>query len=98
MPSVRISQLQFNLVLFVSIIILSLLSIVWHHQIYTLYKQIKYSNTQHHQIIALNKQLLSEHSQIMNGDEIKTHAINTLGMHEAQTKDFGKWYKGNLAL
>jgi hypothetical protein len=34
----------------------------------------------------------------MNGDEIKTHAINSLGMKEVQIKDLGKWYKGNLAL
>jgi hypothetical protein len=34
----------------------------------------------------------------MSGNEIKVHAINSLGMKEAQRKDFGRWYKGNLAL
>jgi len=93
-----ISKTQFNLIILVSIIALSLLSIIWHHQTYTLYKQIKKTNIQHYQMMALNKQLLSEHSQIMSGNEIKVHAINSLGMKEAQRKDFGRWYKGNLAL
>lgn len=93
-----ISKNQFNLIIFSSIITLSLLSIIWHHQTYTLYKQIKKTNIQHYQSMALNKQLLSEHSQIMSGNEIKVHAINSLGMKEAQINDFGKWYQGNLAL
>jgi cell division protein FtsL len=93
-----ISKTQFNLIILIGIIALSLLSIIWHHQTYTLYKQIKKTNIQHYQMMALNKQLLSEHSQIMSGNEIKVHAINSLGMKEAQRKDFGRWYKGNLAL
>ena len=93
-----ISKTQFNLIILVSIITLSLLSIIWHHQTYTLYKQIKKTNIQHYQMMALNKQLLSEHSQIMSGNEIKVHAINSLGMKEVHIKDFGRWYKGNLAL
>ena len=93
-----ISKTQFNLIILIGIIALSLLSIIWHHQTYTHYKQIKKTNIQHYQMMALNKQLLSEHSQIMSGNEIKVHAINSLGMKEAQRKDFGRWYKGNLAL
>ena len=93
-----ISKTQFNLIILIGIIALSLLSIIWHHQTYTLYKQIKKTNIQHYQMMALNKQLLSEHSQIMSGNEIKVHAINSLGMKEAHIKDFGRWYKGNLAL
>ncbi|ALE52778.1 hypothetical protein SP60_05910 [Candidatus Thioglobus autotrophicus] len=97
MPA-AINKLQLNLVLLFAIVALSLLSIVWHHQTYTLYKQIKRATTQQHQMMALNKQLLSEHSQIMSGDEIKVHAINQLKMKEPEPGDFGRWFKGNLSL
>ena len=93
-----ISKTQFNLIILISIIALSLLSIIWHHQTYTLYKQIKQTNVEYYQMMALNKQLLSEHSQIMSGNEIKVHAINSLNMKEVQSKDIGRWYEGNLAL
>ena len=93
-----ISKTQFNLIVLISIITLSIFSIIWHHQTYTLYKHINQANSEHYQAMALNKQLLSEHSQIMSGNEIKVHAINSLGMKEAQKEDFGRWHKGNLAL
>ena len=96
--SASINKLQFNLLLLFAVIVLSLLSIVWHHQTYTLYKQIKHANALQHQMMALNKQLLSEHSQIMSGNEIKLHAINVLKMKEAEQADLGKWFKGNLSL
>ncbi|MCH9646104.1 MAG: hypothetical protein K0U08_05615 [Proteobacteria bacterium] len=96
--SASINRLQLNLTLLFFVIVLSLLSIIWHHQTYTLYKQIKHAKTLQHQMMALNKQLLSEHSQIMSGNEIKLHAINVLKMKEAEQTDLGKWFKGNLSL
>jgi cell division protein FtsL len=96
--SVSINKLYFNLFLLLVVIILSLLSIIWHHQTYKLYKQIKHINSLQYQAIALNKQLLSERSQIISGSEIKFHAINVLKMKEAEQADFGKWFNGNLSL
>ena len=96
--SASINRLQLNLTLLFFVIVLSLLSIIWHHQTYTLYKQINHAKTLQHQMMALNKQLLSEHSQIMSGNEIKLHAINVLKMKEAEQTDLGKWFKGNLSL
>ncbi|SHN91325.1 hypothetical protein BHECKSOX_1614 [Bathymodiolus heckerae thiotrophic gill symbiont] len=93
-----ISKTKFNLILLGSIISLSILSVSWHHQAYTLYKDIKRENIKNHQIVALNKQLLSEYSQVMSGEEIKETALQKLGLKEVEADDLGKWYKGRISL
>ena len=93
-----INNTQLNLILLASIVVLSILSISWHHQTYTLYKKIKRENVINHQIVALNKQLLSEHSQVMSGGEVKESALINLDMKEVSADDTGKWFKGRIAL
>jgi cell division protein FtsL len=89
---------KINGVLLVAIIILSLLSISWYHQIYTLYRQIKRADIDNRQIVALNKQLRSERSQVMSGGEIKQTAINLLKMKKVEQQDKGKWFRGKFLL
>ncbi len=93
-----VNNTQFNIVLLISIVGLSILSISWHHQTYTLYKQLKRATLDNHQIVALNKQLLSEHSQVVSGTEIRESALIILNMKEVEEKDKGKWFNGNIAL
>ncbi len=93
-----INNTKLNLILLVSIISLSILSISWHHQTYTLYKKIKRESNNNHQIVALNKQLLSEHSQVISGEEIKETALINLNMKVVEEKDKGQWYKGRISL
>ncbi|SMN17242.1 hypothetical protein CRYPA_1034 [uncultured Candidatus Thioglobus sp.] len=93
-----ISKTKFNLILLGNIISLSILSVSWHHQTYTLYKDIKRENIKNHQIVALNKQLLSEYSQVMSGEKIKETALQQLGLKEIEADDLGKWYKGRISL
>ncbi len=94
----HINNNQLNIVLLASIIALSILSISWHHQIFTLYKQINRENTRSYQITALNKQLLSEQSQVISGKEIREKATLILNMKSAQSEDMGKWFKGRILL
>jgi len=93
-----INKLKLNLILLSGVIGLSILSISWHHQIRTLYKDVKHESIKNHQIVSLNKQLLSERSQILSGEEIKDVALTQLGLKELESKDWGIWYKGRLSL
>jgi cell division protein FtsL len=93
-----ISNTQFNLALLASIIVLSILSILWHHQTYLLYKKIQRENIANHQIVALNKQLLSQYSQVISGEKIKSSAIKNLGMKKINADDIGRWFKGRISL
>jgi cell division protein FtsL len=93
-----LSNTKLNLILLASIVVLSILSIFWHHQTYLLYKKIKRENIANHQIVALNKQLLSQYSQAISGEEIKSSAIKNLGMRKINTKDMGRWFKGIISL
>ncbi len=93
-----INKLKLNIILLSGVIGLSILSISWHHQTKTLYKDIKREDVKNHQLVALNKQLLSERSQILSGEEIKDVALSQLGLKELELNDWGKWYKGRLSL
>ncbi len=92
------SKLNINSILLCGIVGLSILSISWHQEMKLLYKDIKRENIKNYQIVALNKQLLSERSQILSGEEIKSVALTQLGLKELEPKDWGKWYKGRLSL
>lgn len=69
-----------NLLLVAGVIILALLTVIWHHQNYILYKQSGEVERQNQQIVALHKQLLSEYSQQINGFQIKAKAHKILKM------------------
>jgi len=65
---------------------LSLLTIVWHHQMFELYEieiEVKSINQDR---IALNKQLLMERSELFSGMAVYEKAQNTLLMHSPDTK------------
>lgn len=69
-----------NIALIISIVILSIYAISWHHQNYLLYKKTKAVNTENKKIMALSKQLLTEYSEQISGKEIQDKALEELQM------------------
>lgn len=93
-----ITKTQLNAILGALIVLMSLLTIIWHYQSYQLYVEAKKVKLEYYQLLALNKQLLSEQSQVISGERIKSDAIKFLSMREPTTKDLGKYYKGRIEL
>lgn len=60
-------KLVANLILVLAIIILSILSIHWHHEMYLLHREEKTLKSENEKINALNRQLLMEYSEIQSG-------------------------------
>ena len=56
-----------NFILITSIILLSLLSIHWHHEMFLLHKTEKTLKNENEKINALNRQLMMEYSVIQSG-------------------------------
>ena len=56
-----------NFILIISIILLSILSIHWHHEMYLLHKTEKTLKIENETINALNRQLMMEYSEIQSG-------------------------------
>ena len=56
-----------NIILIISIIILSIFSIHWHHEMYLLHREEKTLKSENEKINALNRQLLMEYSEIQSG-------------------------------
>ena len=69
-----------NIALIISIVILSMFTVSWHHQNYLLYKKSKTVNTENKKIIALSKQLQTEYSEQISGKEIQDKALKELQM------------------
>jgi len=67
--------------LIVLVILISLLSVYWHHQMYLLYKKENIVKAQHEQIVAINRQLLMEYSELQSGVIIYKKSQNILLMH-----------------
>ncbi len=82
-----LSITKINLLLGTSVVVLSIFTIIWHHQNYLLYKESRVLEHQNQQIIALHRQLLSEHSQQINGFQIKTKALKLLKMRPVLSKN-----------
>ena len=62
-------------------VVLSLLTVYWHHQMFELYEiEIKVKRDNQSQL-ALNKQLLMERSELFSGMAIYEKAQNILLMH-----------------
>ena len=53
--------------LIVLVVLISLLSIYWHHQMFILYKTEKIVKAQHEQIVSINRQLKMEYSELQSG-------------------------------
>ena len=56
-----------NFILIISIILLSILSIHWHHEMYLLHKTEQAIKNENEKINALNRQLMMEYSEIQSG-------------------------------
>ncbi len=69
-----------NAVLSISIVILSILSIIWNFDMRTLYLEQDKHEVQYNKTMAMHKQLLTKHSQIISGNRIKDKAIKVLKM------------------
>ena len=51
----------------VSVVLISLLSVYWHHQMYLLHKKENIVKAQQEQIISVNRQLSVEYSELQSG-------------------------------
>jgi len=60
-------RIVINFSLVISIILLSILSIHWHHEMYLLHKTEKILKNENEKINALNRQLMMEYSEIQSG-------------------------------
>ena len=63
------------------VVLISLLSIYWHQQMYILHKTEKIVKAQHAQIVSNNRQLLMEYSELQSGVIIYKKSQNILLMH-----------------
>ncbi len=79
----KLSLINFALAL--GVIILSINTIIWHHDMSLLYKQSAQVKKENHKIMALHKQLLTDHSQKISGLEIKSKALTILKMRPIRT-------------
>jgi len=76
---------KLNMVLIISIIILSFYTVSWHQQNYLLYHKYNAVQVENQRIMALHKQLLTEHSKQISGKEIQDIALEKLQMKTPKT-------------
>ena len=74
------TKIVLNTILIVSIIIISILSIHWHHEMYLLHREEKTLKSENDKIKALNSQLLMEYSEIQSGINVYQKSIDELMM------------------
>ena len=74
-------KIVINFVLIISIIVISILSINWHHEMYLLHRTEKALQSQNEKINALNRQLLMEYSEIQSGVNVYQKSIDELMMY-----------------
>ena len=74
------TKIVLNTILIVSIIIISILSIHWHHEMYLLYREEKTLKAENEKINALNRQLLMEYSEIQSGVTVYQKSMDELKM------------------
>ena len=73
-------KIVINIILIISIVILSILSINWHHEMYLLHKTEKTLQSENEKINALNRQLLMEYSEIQSGVNVFQKSNDELKM------------------
>ena len=74
-------RIVINFSLVISIILLSILSIHWHHEMYLLHKTEKTLKNENEKINALNRQLMMEYSEIQSGVNIYQKSKDELMMY-----------------
>jgi cell division protein FtsL len=77
---IKITQTKVNVLLLLSIILLSLQTISWHNDMRRLHLENSKVLREYNVLIADNKQLLLDRSSVFNGSEVKSKAINILHM------------------
>jgi cell division protein FtsL len=77
---------KINIMLGLVVVVLSIYTIIWHHQNYLLEEKSKVIKNQNQRIMAMQKQLLIEHSEKISGAEIKEKALNILQMKPVNSK------------
>ena len=70
-----------NFILIISIILISILSINWHHEMFLLHRTEKALKLENEKINALNRQLLMEYSEIQSGVSVFEKSKNELKMY-----------------
>ena len=74
-------KIVINFVLIISIIVISILSINWHHEMFLLHRTEKILKLENEKINALNRQLLMEYSEIQSGVTVYQKSIDELMMY-----------------
>ena len=74
-------KLVINFILILSIIVISILSINWHHEMFLLHRTEKALKLENEKINALNRQLLMEYSEIQSGVTVYQKSIDELMMY-----------------
>lgn len=75
------SKIVINFILIISIIVISILSINWHHEMFLLHRTEKALKLENEKINALNRQLLMEYSEIQSGVTVYKKSIDELMMY-----------------
>ena len=75
------SKIVINFILIISIIVISILSINWHHEMFLLHRTEKALKLENEKINALNRQLLMEYSEIQSGVTVYQKSIDELKMY-----------------
>jgi cell division protein FtsL len=70
-----------NAILLIMTVILSLLTIYWHHQMFLLYEIETQVKKENQSMSAINRQLLMEHSEALSGMVIVEKSQKLLLMH-----------------
>ncbi len=73
-------KIVINFVLIISIIVISILSINWHHEMFLLHRTEKVLKLENEKINALNRQLLMEYSEIQSGVSVYEKSKDELMM------------------
>jgi len=74
-------KIAINFILIISIIVISILSINWHHEMFLLHRTEKALKSENEKINALNRQLLMEYSEIQSGVTVYQKSIDELMMY-----------------
>jgi cell division protein FtsL len=74
-------KIAINFILIISIIVISILSINWHHEMFLLHRTEKILKLENEKINALNRQLLMEYSEIQSGVTVYQKSIDELMMY-----------------
>ena len=74
------SKKVINFILIILIIVISILSINWHHEMFLLHRTEKALKLENEKINALNRQLLMEYSEIQSGVNVYKKSKDELMM------------------